>query len=180
MHDWISFITVWTCVPLSTIAIFEGTRCLTQRRTSRGAVLILLVGTSYLLGSAGFLYWWHTQLSSAIGLLTISKPVPSLSREEFKGHSASDLTERTKLLASIKFTQTGVIGTYTDIAGRETKYAPTQNEIEDRVNMQSGVAEVRSKLVNLQTQIYYLVIACITALLSGLFAGVREAKESTK
>ncbi len=174
MSDWISFITVWVCIPLATIAVYEGFRQVIALPFSRSTLVLLVVGGIFLLGRAGFLYWGHSQLRSMVDLDVATKPFPTLSREAYPNMSDFDFAERTRLLASMKFFETGEVTTYNDIAGRELRYAPPQKEIESRVSMQASISELRASILFLQTQIYFLMIAFFTAALSGILAGKRR------
>jgi hypothetical protein len=174
--DWLSFITMWTAVPLATIAVFHGTRCIAAKAGTRTAIVVLLAGLAFLLGRAAFLSWGHSSLRSTLQIVSEPTVVPKSFNEALAQLAPEEAAQRSRLLASTKFIETGELVSYTESNGGQTLYAPSQQEIATRERLQRMHTETSVRLESIKTQEYFLIIAAVVATLVGYSVGRKSAQ----
>lgn len=175
MEEWLSFLVKWTLVPLATISVFEGVRRLSWGRSGRKAAAHLLFGIGVLGGYAGYLAWGASAIESAVGALD-ERPPPALPESALVQMTPQEREQKTHLLAQIAFDNAGVLATYTTATGQQVRYAPSEKEIRDRQRLRESLAETRSRLEFIRTQVWMFLLATVAAVGAGAYARLCEGR----
>jgi len=169
MESWFSFLGKWTLIPLATVAVFEGVRRVSLRRNAWKPATLLIFGAAVLGGYAGTLWWGASGIESMLGVLDQRAP-PPLPEVRLAQMSPQEREEKTRLLAQIAFENSGTLATYVSASGQHIRYAPSEKEIRDRESLRESLAQTRSRLEFIRTQVWMFIIAAIAAAAAGVYA----------
>jgi hypothetical protein len=172
MEDWFSFLSKWTLIPMATIAVFEGTRRVSLTQLPWRGAALLLFGIGVLGGYAGALSWGASGIAFALQAVDGGAP-PAVPEAALAQMSAQEREEKTRLLAQIKFQKTGSLATYSSVSGQQIQYAPSEKEIRDRQTLLESLAQTRTRLEFIRTQVWMFVLAAIAAAAAGIYARSR-------
>ena len=180
MGEWLTFLSKWTLVPLATLAVFEGARRVSLRRTAWKHAALLIFGVAVLGGMAAFLSWGASTIDSSLAVFLDQKylrPMPDATLAQL---TPQEREERTRLLARLVFENTGTLTTYLSASGQRIQYAPSEKEIRHREFVIESVAEIRTNLTGIRTQVWMFMIAGVVAAVAGVYARFCERSECQK
>jgi len=174
MNEWISFFIFWILFPLSIISIYEGVNRLTLGKYTATTIILICLGTGFLIGRAGFIYWGYSTIKISAEKMNKDIDIPILLREKFKNFSNEEFSERSKSIASFVFIDSGKIISFVDNSGISVNYSPSKKEIREREIRIRQFGEINSGMSFLLTQIYFLIIATFTAMMAGFIIAKKE------
>jgi hypothetical protein len=170
MGEWFSFLIKWAMVPLATLAVFEGTRRVSLRRTAWKHAALLIFGVAVLGGMAGTLSRGASAIDSALALVFDQRPLPPVPGATLAQMTPQEREEKTRLLARIAFEKAGTLATYISASGQPIRYAPSEQEIREREIFRESVARTRTILEFIRIQVWTLMIAAVVAAVAGVYA----------
>jgi hypothetical protein len=177
IEGWFQFVVHWMMVPLSTIWIFDGARCVLAQRTTKSVIALGFVGTAYLLGHAAVGAWAARSLDATLGTAFSSAQVVKLPSDVLTQMPPSERVEKTRLLAQMNFASTGVLTAYSSADGTTMTYAPTQSELREREKQLEGLGEARARIQLLRTNACAFVIAVVVAVAAGVASARAQRRE---
>ncbi|MDR0458179.1 MAG: hypothetical protein LBH10_04010 [Burkholderiaceae bacterium] len=173
------FLITWILVPLATIAIFEGSRRISWRRTAWKSAVFLIFGVVVLGGMTGAQLWGVSTLNSIARTLTfVSVPLPPVSDATLAQMTPQNREIATRLRARMTFERTGAFTTYISASGQHIQYAPSEKEISGRETATKVRTEIRIHLEYMRGQFLLFMIAGVVAVVVGMYA--RSCERSNK
>jgi hypothetical protein len=84
---------------------------------------------------------------------------------------------KTRLIAHLAFEKDGTLATYISTSGQRIQYAPSEQEIRNRVLVSASAASIRARAEGIRTQAWMFMIAAIVAVAAGLYARFCERRK---
>lgn len=167
VQAWFNFIVHWAMLSLSVICLFEASRCVVARRSSKASIALGAIGAILLLGDAAASGWGAHTLSQSLDEAFKPVQVHELSENSFPGMSAVERAENSRLLATFYYSRTGKLTRHFTLDGEIVTFAPNQQELREREAGREALAALRVRLEMLQTKTWALCIAVVVAAFAG-------------
>jgi len=129
--DWISPVGRAAITVASIVLLFEGTRRIALLGIHRGAFLHVVPGILICTLYAGSSYWKYTIFAGAETTARNRAELPDDWRKDLAPDKRQDDSLR---YARLVFLTTGGLRTYFAMSGNRTRYAPTEEEIQERTH----------------------------------------------
>ena len=161
--DWLSPVGHAAVTVMSVVFLFEGARRIALHGIHRSAFLFVVPGILVCALYAGSSYWKYTIFAGAETTARNRAELPDDWRKDLAPGARQDGSLR---YARLVFLSTGELRTYFATSGNRTRYAPTEEEIQERKNRVATDQFLRtSARENLDGSIVWLV----TLLLAPIF-----------
>jgi len=171
--DWLSSVGHAPVAVMSVVFLFEGARRIALHGIHRSAFLFVVPGILVCALYAGSSYWKYTILA---GVDTTTRDRPELPDDWRKDLAPDKRQDDSLTYARLVFLTTGGLRTYFATSGNRIRYAPTEEEIQERTNRVKTDQFLRTSVrENLVSSIEWLVILLL-APISGYTVAIGQRR----